>query len=81
VKAFTDYPLFDHEKGKAATLRPVRVVSFDNNKYCVIEFDGVLYSLKCGYVYRNRRMVRFRWSTWERRVPVVEFPDDNVTYV
>lgn len=80
MRSFTDYPLLNKEKGKPAKMRAVRVVSFDNDKYCVIEHDGVLYNLKCGYVYRNRRKVPYRWSTWERRVPVVEFPD-NVKYV
>lgn len=65
-KLLTDYPLFESEYGKAAPFRLVSVLDYDGNKYCVIEFNGVEYSVKAGYLYRSRRKRHLRHSTFCR---------------
>lgn len=51
--AFTDYPFI--ELGDLpltnAPMRQVRVLSYDGNKYCMIEVEGVTASVKAGYLY------------------------------
>ena len=54
-KAYTDYPikeLGDIPKERAP-IRPINVISYDGNKYCVIYVGGVSVEIKSGYIYSN----------------------------
>lgn len=55
MKAWTDYPF--PELGDTpcmkAPIRECRVISYDWNKYCVIEIGGQQLTVKIGYVYRK----------------------------
>jgi hypothetical protein len=55
MKAWTDYPF--PELGDTpymeAPIRECRVISYDWNKYCVIEIGGQELTVKIGYVYRK----------------------------
>ena len=55
--AYTDYPLFKSEYGKPAPVRQVKPLSYDGDKYVRVEFDGEVFSLKSGYLYRAPHMV------------------------
>jgi len=53
VRAWTDYPILPlgDESGKAAPIREVRVLGWDGNKYAAVEVEGLVVSLKRGYLY------------------------------
>lgn len=62
----TDYPLFKEEYGRAGPFRLVTVKDYDGNKYCTIEYNGVEYSIKAGYLYRSRRRKALYHKTYCR---------------
>ena len=53
MKLYTDYPILElgDESGKEAPVRECKPISYDGNKYCVVEVGGVLTSFKSGYIY------------------------------
>lgn len=53
MKFYTDYPLsaFGDEPYKEAPIRECSIVSYDGDKYAVIDVQGVLTEIKAGYVY------------------------------
>lgn len=53
IEAWTDYPIapLGDESGKEAPIRRVRVLGWDGNKYAAIRCEGVLMSVKRGYLY------------------------------
>lgn len=55
MKAYTDYPF--EELGdiayKGAPVREVKILSYDNDKYCEIEVEGILTEVKSGYLYKS----------------------------
>jgi hypothetical protein len=72
MKLLTDYPLFPSESGKAGPFRIVTVIKYDGNKYCYVEYDGLLHAIKAGYLYRSRRKVMIKHETmcrWFNKKP------------
>ncbi len=53
MKAFTDYPFekLGDIAGKKAPVRECEVISYDGNKYCLIEVSGIKAIIKSGYIY------------------------------
>ena len=53
MKAWTDYPFTNlgDIAGEMAPIRPIKVISYDRNKYCKIEVCGIFEEIKCGYIY------------------------------
>lgn len=50
IKVWTDYPLThtdDH------VMKEVTLLSFDENKYCQVEYLGEVYEVKAGYLYKT----------------------------
>lgn len=54
MKAFTDYPISElgDPPNKEAPIREVEVISYDSDKYCLIEIQGIIKEIKWGYLYR-----------------------------
>jgi hypothetical protein len=56
---FTDYPIAElgDLPGKCAPVRAVRAISYDSDKYVVVEVQGkgIRVSIKRGYIYRKRQ--------------------------
>jgi hypothetical protein len=52
---YTDYPILPlgDKLGEKAPIRPVRVLSYDGDKYCKAEIKGQIFELKIGYVYKT----------------------------
>lgn len=50
---WTDYPITElgDEPGKRAPIRECVPLSYDRNKYCRVEVEGVTTSFKAGYIY------------------------------
>lgn len=65
--AYTDYPESEEFSGRKRPLRKITVLDYDNDKY--VKINEWPYSIKAGYVYRNRRKVSFKNSTLNRRFP------------
>ena len=57
LDAYTDYPFYKlgDKPFNKAPVRPIRVISYDDNKYCQIIVNGIKEEIKAGYVYLNRR--------------------------
>ena len=55
ITCWTDYPFVElgDEPYKPAPLRRVLVLSYDGNKYATAIVEGVLTSVKWGYLYRQ----------------------------
>jgi len=51
---YTDYPLFEEERGKIAPIREVTLLSYDGDKYVHIVFNGKLYEVKACYIYYQK---------------------------
>jgi hypothetical protein len=51
-KWFTDYPLFVTEI--KAPIREIKVLSYDGDKYCKVEYEGEIFEIKSGYIYPKR---------------------------
>jgi len=49
--AWTDYPLYPEEANKEAPIREVVVISYDGDKYAVIQFESEKIQIKAGYLY------------------------------
>lgn len=49
--AYTDYPLFSHEAGGHPPIRQIKVLSYDGDKYCKIQYDNKKFEIKSGYIY------------------------------
>lgn len=56
IRAWTDYPILQLGDigGKLAPIRLVEVISYDRDKYCVIQVSGVIESVKRCYLYKQR---------------------------
>lgn len=52
---WTDYPIQElgDVPNKKAPIRECTLVSYDRDKYCVIEVEGIEVSIKRGYIYRK----------------------------
>jgi hypothetical protein len=48
---WTDYPLYESECGKKAPKRQIKILAYDGDKYCTIEFNGEQFQIKTGYIY------------------------------
>ena len=67
MDAWTDYPKpGEHYDRKA--MRRVKIEGFDGDKYCRVSTGEVI---KCGYMFRSRRRVAYRWPTFCRRLSVL----------
>lgn len=53
--AWTDYPI--HQPDDHSVKR-VRFISFDGNKYCKIAFKGIVYEMKLGYLFKDKKLRR-----------------------
>jgi hypothetical protein len=55
-KLYTDYPFsfLGDINGEIAPIREIKVLSYDNNKYCEILVDGHKTEIKSGYIYTNK---------------------------
>lgn len=55
MKAFTDYPIVElgDIPHKIVSIRKVRILSYDDNKYCVILVEGITVEIKSGYLYHE----------------------------
>lgn len=55
-KLYTDYPFIElgDTPQEIAPVREVQLVSYDQNKYCVIVVEGVQTEIKAGYIYTQR---------------------------
>lgn len=55
MKAWTDYPIEElGDKPKVlAPVRPCKILSFDGDKYCMIEIEGHEVMVKRAYLYRK----------------------------
>ena len=53
MKAYTDYSITElgDTEGRLAPIREVTVFSYDGNKYCSVEVEGVRKQIKAGYIY------------------------------
>jgi hypothetical protein len=53
MNAFTDYPItaLGDEPRKPAPIRECRVLSYDGDKYCVVDVAGRREEIKAGYLY------------------------------
>ena len=53
LDAWTDYPIIPlgDESGKIAPVRACKILSYDRNKYCRVEVDGVIEEIKRCYLY------------------------------
>ena len=75
MQAYTDYPIADGTQ----IVREVTVLTWDRNKYCLVEFGNIRYEIKVGYLYTDNLLTvsafdlisklprcvghRFNWST------------------
>ena len=55
MKAWTDYPFtwLGDTAGKEAQIREIKVISYDDDKYCRIEVCGREDEIKSGYIYQS----------------------------
>lgn len=55
MKAYTDYPFvsFGDEPYEDAPIRECKVLSYDNNKYCIIKINGSIKEVKLCYLYKR----------------------------
>tara|TARA_R110000787_G_scaffold90842_1_gene191610 strand:+ start:2233 stop:2772 length:540 start_codon:yes stop_codon:yes gene_type:complete len=51
VYVYTDYPLLGEEG-----LKKVKLLSYDENKYCWVEYNGVAENIKSGYLYNYKNL-------------------------
>lgn len=53
LECWTDYPIAElgDAPHKLAPIRRCRAISWDGDKYAVVEVEGVLTDLKVGYLY------------------------------
>ena len=53
MKAYTDYPITElgDKSGEEAPIRQVEVIDYDLDKYCTVRIDGLVKSIKAGYLY------------------------------
>ena len=53
MKAYTDYPIAElgDAPGKLGHVREIEVFSFDGDKYCYIEVEGIPRQIKACYIY------------------------------
>ena len=61
VKAYTDLPFTElgDIESEIAPIREVTPLSYDGNKYCLVEFEGTILHMKAGYLYvRPDRLYR-----------------------
>lgn len=49
-KWYTDYPIFEKERGKKAPIREIKVLHYDGDKYCRVEYQDRLFTIKTGYI-------------------------------
>lgn len=54
MKAYTDYPIEElgDTPGQLSPIRECTVYSYDGNKYCSVEVEGVRKQIKAGYIYQ-----------------------------
>lgn len=59
-RAYTDYPftLLGDEAFKKAPMREVTVLYYDNDKYCDVAVEGIVQSVKAGYLYSSQCEVK-----------------------
>lgn len=57
AECYTDYPLFEDDYNKKAPIRRVVFKSYDGDKYCDVEYEGRLYSIKSGYLYSQPKRI------------------------
>jgi hypothetical protein len=51
----TDYPITElgDAAGKLAKTRTVKLLSYDGDKYCYVEVEGIRKEIKAGYIYSD----------------------------
>ena len=50
MKAYTDYPF---TQDSCVEVKEIDVLSYDRNKYAVVEYQGEEYTIKRGYIWRD----------------------------
>lgn len=53
--AYTDYPItrLGDKPGREAPVRQCTILSYDSDKYCEILVEGIVESVKAGYLYKS----------------------------
>lgn len=56
MKAYTDYPIiaFGDIPYTPAPLRECKIIGYDRDKYCTVELNGFIFSIKRGYLYKTK---------------------------
>lgn len=56
MKAYTDYPITElgDKPNTVSPVRLVNVISYDGDKYCKVEVEGVKKEIKSGYLYAKK---------------------------
>jgi len=54
--AYTDYPFIQlgDIAGEQAPVREVKVLSYDDDKYCTVKVQGCVTEVKAGYIYEEK---------------------------
>jgi hypothetical protein len=67
MKAFTDYPFefLGDALGFDATLREIEVLSYDGDKYCIVQVEGWKCEIKSGYIYSGMGREKVKLSVLE----------------
>jgi hypothetical protein len=55
MKAYTDYPIVElgDTPNQIAPIRECNARSYDGDKYCVVAVEGILTTIKAGYLYQR----------------------------
>ena len=56
MKVYTDLPIekLGDLPHRIAPVREVKIISYDGNKYCHVEVNGVMLDIKTGYLYSKK---------------------------
>lgn len=56
MKAYTDYPISElgDVPGRLGPVREIEVFSFDGDKYCYTQVEGIPKQIKVGYIYSQQ---------------------------
>jgi len=56
MKAYTDAPIEElgDISGEIAPIRECEILSYDEDKYCMILVEGVKLEIKSGYIYKEK---------------------------
>ncbi len=60
AKYYTDYPFTElgDTPGCSAPIREVKILSYDGDKYCIVEINGHELTVKAGYIFKKCALTR-----------------------